>query len=124
VKSRGRAILSALLAAEEETHAKLAKRVGIARSTVTALADGRRTPSLAHSIALRDRAGIPVDAWFQESSVQSVRLVASASGINTEGVEHEHLESARLDGSVHREESREHGERTRACEGGDRGQWR
>jgi hypothetical protein len=83
-KTRGRVLLLSLL--DSETHAQLGRRVGIPRSTITAYADGSRAPSLAHALALRDRAGIAVDSWMQEASAQTVRLVASPAVILTESL--------------------------------------
>lgn len=48
-------------------HAALGKKLGISRSTITALADGRRTPSLAHARVLFERAGIHPRAGAAEA---------------------------------------------------------
>ncbi len=78
--SRGRALLLAVL--QSQTGTAVARRCGVRKTAVSALATGRnREPRLYLAVKLQELYGIPVQAWIQENA----RPVSKSTRVDSRG---------------------------------------
>lgn len=63
-KKRGPAMLAAALRERDESQETLADAVGVSRQSVSLWLAGTTAPIDAHKRVLRDKYGIPADAWL------------------------------------------------------------
>ncbi|WP_349307689.1 helix-turn-helix transcriptional regulator [Streptomyces sp. KAU_LT] len=65
--------------AGDKTHAQIARRIGLAESTVSRLLAGTTAPSLATLLAIKGAYGIPLDEMVREDAPEPAASAAEAA---------------------------------------------